>query len=253
VGHEGIPCRVVVATHPAGNKKSRVGVTRSGVVCELYFPNVPQQAFIASDVVGRYLHCGAFEPALADEDREQDPDRWCSHSAWGQECWQLVSHWVWNLRLELGHQLHPDPVRTTEFAPAIPPPPLHTAPPSGYAPLAWACPGKLPTSRAKTLPSSQMGRCVAPPTRSFPRMSSGEKLTGACTSCMEPASAVVVPVRCATSVNGMGVLRRSRASERAPATINCRFSSAGLARLELSGLPESVHPVDAPATHPGRR
>jgi hypothetical protein len=36
-------------------------------------------------------------------------------------------------RCPLGHQLHPDPVRTTEFAPAIPPTPRHTAPPSGYA------------------------------------------------------------------------------------------------------------------------
>ena len=38
-----------------------------------------------------------------------------------------------NLRLELGHQLHPDPVRTTEFAQAFPPVPAYTAPPSGYA------------------------------------------------------------------------------------------------------------------------
>ena len=43
-------------------------------------------------------------------------------------------------RCPLGHQLHPDAVRTTEFAPAIPPPPPtpplppHTAPPAGYAP-----------------------------------------------------------------------------------------------------------------------
>lgn len=48
---------------------------------------------------------------------------------------------VWNLRLELGHQLHPDPVRTTEFAPALPSSSPHTAPVSGYAPphvgLAW--------------------------------------------------------------------------------------------------------------------
>jgi hypothetical protein len=121
VGSEGVPCRVVVATHPAGNKKSPVGVTRAGVVYELFFTNLPQPGFTASDVVEAYLHRGAFEPALSDEDREQDPDRWCSHSAWGQECWQLVSQWVWNLRLELGHQLHPDPVRTTEFAPALPP------------------------------------------------------------------------------------------------------------------------------------
>ncbi len=65
-----------------------------------------------------YLHRGAFEPALADEDQEIDPDRWCSHSAWGQGVWQIVAQWIWNVRLELGHQLHPDPIRTTEFAPA---------------------------------------------------------------------------------------------------------------------------------------
>lgn len=141
VGSEGVPCRVVVATHPEGRKKSPIGVTRAGVVYELFFTNLPQRAFTASDVVELYLHRGAFEPTLADEDREQDPDRWCSHSAWGQECWQVVSQWVWNLRLELGHQLHPDPGRTTEFAPALPPPSPHTAPASGYAPphvgLSW--------------------------------------------------------------------------------------------------------------------
>jgi hypothetical protein len=119
VGSEGGRCRVVVATHPAGKKKSPVGVTRAGVVYELFFTTLPQQAFTASDVVEVYLHRGAFEPALSDEDREQDPDRWCSHSAWGQECWQLVSQWVWNLRLELGHHLLTSPVRTTEFAPAV--------------------------------------------------------------------------------------------------------------------------------------
>jgi hypothetical protein len=96
VGSEGVLCRVVVATHPAGNQKSPVGVTRSGVVYELFFTNLPQQAFTAADLVEVYLHRGAFEPALSDEDTEQDPDRWCSHSAWGQECWQVVSQWVWN-------------------------------------------------------------------------------------------------------------------------------------------------------------
>jgi len=65
--------------------------------------NLPQQAFTTSDVVELYLHRGAFEPTLADDDNGQDPDRWCSHSAWGQECWQVVTQWAWNLRLELGH------------------------------------------------------------------------------------------------------------------------------------------------------
>ena len=142
VGAEGVLCRVVVATHPAGNKKSPVGVTRAGVVYELFFTTLPQHGFTASDVVELYLHRGAFEPALADEDAEQDPDRWCSHSAWGQECWQVVSQWVWNLRLELGHQLHPDPVRTTEFASALPPPAPHADPASGYAPPQVGLPWK---------------------------------------------------------------------------------------------------------------
>ncbi|GAC1377489.1 MAG: hypothetical protein NVSMB44_46820 [Ktedonobacteraceae bacterium] len=134
VGPDGLLYRVVVATHPAGKKKSPVGVTRAGVVYELFFTNLPQQAFTPADVVELYLHRGAFEPALSDEDQEIDPDRWCSHSAWGQEAWQCVAQWVWNLRLELGHHLHADPVRTTEFAPALPPPPPHAAPTSGYAP-----------------------------------------------------------------------------------------------------------------------
>jgi hypothetical protein len=142
VGPEGVHCRVVVATHPAGNKKSQVGVTRSGVVYELFFTALPQQAFTACDVVELYLHRGAFEPALADEDVEQDPDRWCSHAAWGQECWQIVSQWVWNLRLELGHQLEPSSMRTTEFAPAIAPLKEQAAdspaPAPGYGPPAPA-------------------------------------------------------------------------------------------------------------------
>jgi hypothetical protein len=78
------PCRVVIATHPASARKSRVGVTRDGVVYELFLTNLPQHGFTASDVVALSLHRGAFENALADEDQEQDPDRWCSHSASGK-------------------------------------------------------------------------------------------------------------------------------------------------------------------------
>ena len=145
VGPDGVSCRVVVATHPVGEKKSPVGVTRAGVVSELFFSRLPQQAFTASDVVALYLHRGAFETTLADEDQEQDPDRWVSHTATGQEVWQLISQWVWNLRLELGHQLHPDPVRTTEFASALPSAhqetPTH-APVQGYGKASVALPWK---------------------------------------------------------------------------------------------------------------
>jgi hypothetical protein len=142
IGPSGVCCRVVVATHPVGKTKSRVGVERDGVVYELFFTQLPQGAFTAADVVALYLHRGAFENALSDEDLEQDPDRWCSHAPLGQECWQILSQWVWNLRLELGHQLEPTPVRTTEFAPALAPAQDAVAPASGYTSAEVALPFK---------------------------------------------------------------------------------------------------------------
>ncbi len=171
VGPDGVSCRVVVATHPAGEKKSRIGVTRAGVVYELFFSRLPQQAFTASDVVALYLHRGAFENALADEDQEQEPDRWCSHTAHGQEAWQIVSQWVWNLRLELGHQLHPDPVRTTEFAPAFPSvqdqAPDSPSPPQGYEPAEVALPWKAGRFSGQDFPLQPDGTLRCPASQSL--------------------------------------------------------------------------------------
>ncbi len=70
--------RIIVATHPAPTKKKKkrqVGLIRNGVVYELFLTKLPQNAFTASDVVSLYLHRGAFETALEDEDQEQEPDR----------------------------------------------------------------------------------------------------------------------------------------------------------------------------------
>jgi hypothetical protein len=116
------------------------------------------------------LHRGAFEPQLSDEDTEQDPDRWCSHSAWGQECWQLVAQWVWNLRLELGHQLKPTPLRVTEFAPAISEHreqtaarPSSLAPAAGYGPPTTATTWKTGRFSGQDFPLQPDGtlRCPA--------------------------------------------------------------------------------------------
>jgi len=109
----GTACRVVVAAHPATTTKSSVGKTLDGRVYELFFTSLPQDGFLAADVLDVYFGRGGFESVLADEDREQDPDRWCSHTSAGQEFWQILSQWVWNLRIELGHQLHPTAMRTT--------------------------------------------------------------------------------------------------------------------------------------------
>src|SRR3989442_6215529 len=77
--------------------------------------------------------------------QEQDPDRWVSHTANGQEAWQIVSQWLWNLRLELGHVLEPTEMRTTEFAPALLPAHKETpaqAPVQGYGSAEVALPWK---------------------------------------------------------------------------------------------------------------
>ena len=116
----GEACRVIVATHPASSRPVTVGVSREGIIYELFLTTLPVSGFSASDVVTLYQHRGAFETTLADEDLEQDPDRWCSHTHWGQEFWQILSQWMWNLRLLLGEHLAPAEVRTTELAPPLP-------------------------------------------------------------------------------------------------------------------------------------
>jgi len=80
----GTRSRVIVATHPATATASPIGTTRDEVVYELFFTILPQGAFTPTDIVALYLHRGAFETVLCDEDKEQDPDRWCSHTPCGK-------------------------------------------------------------------------------------------------------------------------------------------------------------------------
>lgn len=145
----GSPVRVIVAAHPVSSSEARGGTTRGESVYELFYTALPVGAFTAADVVALSLHRGAFETVLADEDQEQDPDRWCSHTPCGQEFWQILSQWVWNVRLQLGHELHPLPLRTTEFAaahlpqtePVVEPLPLCQPHPAlEYGPPHWARP-----------------------------------------------------------------------------------------------------------------
>jgi len=116
------PCvHLVIATHPATQDPPKIGKERNGLVYELFVSTVPAPALAAHDLLDLYLHRGSFETVLADEDLEQDPDRWCSHTSCGQEFWQILSQWVWNLRLEFGQNCSPTPLRTTAFASASQP------------------------------------------------------------------------------------------------------------------------------------
>jgi hypothetical protein len=91
-------------------------------------------------VLALYLHRGSFETVLADEDREQDPDRWCSHTPCGQEFCQILHQWLWNRRLAFGQQLTPSAMRLTEFAPPLVAPVVEVAPVVDMAPVVEATP-----------------------------------------------------------------------------------------------------------------
>lgn len=78
---------------------------------------------------------------LADEDIEEDPDRWCSYTECGQELWQVACQWVWKLRLTLGKTMQGDEVREIEWAPPKEAPPflvIEESAPEEYGPWQWA-------------------------------------------------------------------------------------------------------------------
>ena len=164
--------RLVVATHGTTSSPLKVGVERDGTVYELFVSTLASPAFTCADVLDLYLHRGSFETVLADEDVEQDADRWYSHTPCGQEFCQILAQWVWNLRLELGQKLSPSQLRTTEFAPAVvfePTPAVEPAcsekqtPQVQYASPQWARPsftGGFPGS-AFTLQADGTLRCPA--------------------------------------------------------------------------------------------
>jgi hypothetical protein len=94
-----------------------VGKRIDAWVYELFMTTLDIDWFLVEDVLDLYHGRGAFEAVLADEDYEGDPDRWCSHTECGQELWQIICHWVWNLRLSLGQTLQSSTRRELEWAP----------------------------------------------------------------------------------------------------------------------------------------
>jgi hypothetical protein len=108
--------RMLLAARMATASPPSIGTVHNGMVYEQFFTTVPPHAFTPADVLDLYLHRGSFETVLADEEQEQDPDRWVSHTPCGQEFWQILSQWVWNLRLEFGQHVSASPMRLTELA-----------------------------------------------------------------------------------------------------------------------------------------
>jgi hypothetical protein len=111
--------RVILTRYlaPVSKKKPAVGKRIGPWVYEIYLTVLPEDGFAPGDIQDLYYGRGAFESMLAEEDIEEEADRWCSHCAPGQECWQIVCQWVWNLRLTLGKKMQQAPLRDIEWAP----------------------------------------------------------------------------------------------------------------------------------------
>ena len=117
---EGLPqVRVIVARHaaPPPGKKVRVDKRVGEWVYELFITTLPVEGFLVEDALDLYHGRGAFEAVLADEEVEEDPDRWCSYTERGQELWQIACQWVWNLRLALGKRMQAEALHELEWAP----------------------------------------------------------------------------------------------------------------------------------------
>jgi hypothetical protein len=158
--------RMLLATHSAGSSRPPVGKVREGTVYEQFFTTLPSSAFTPADVLDLYLHRGSFETVLADEDEEQAADRWVSRTQWGQEFWQIINQWMWNLRLELGQQVQATTMRVTDLAYSLvldppTPPPDDDPPPDGTPPP--VPPGAVPLS-AEIAPVNPAAAPAAPET-----------------------------------------------------------------------------------------
>lgn len=131
----------------------------------------------------------------------------------------MISQWTWNLRLELGHQLHPDPVRTvsrllqpchhrTSKPPRLQPMSrLHRDMPHRPPPP----PGRRIASLAQTFLFSPMARCGAQQGTCWSPMSDVEKRMAVYGSSIPPAFATAARVCYVNSANGMATRPKSRA------------------------------------------
>lgn len=219
--------RLLIATHPATGDPPTVGKARDGQVYELFISTLLSPAVTATDLLDLYLHRGSFETTLADEDREQDPDRWCSHTPWGQEFWQILCQWVWNLRLEFGQHCSPVSLRTTVFAEACAPLPAkepadHNPPPTQADPcpsthrwwdmiFLWKERSPMAHHNGHNPPlpvvfpappffRSPMGRCFAQPEKSSRWPHADRNGRGPCEWTTLPSCMIASAVLCGNSV-----------------------------------------------------
>jgi hypothetical protein len=149
-----VTTRVVVTRSPVPTKRSpAVGKRQGAHMLEIFVTDRTAPGWSAQDVLSLYFARGGFEQTLSEEDKELELDRWCSGHPLGQECWQLLGQWVWNLRLRLGVAAVDPGVRRTLWAPAVVP--RQQAPQTQRPAPASVPPQSAPTPPASTAPPPQ--------------------------------------------------------------------------------------------------
>ena len=80
------PVRVIVTRYlaPSPDSTVKVGKRVGEWIYELFITTRDADGFLCEDVVNLYHGRGAFETIFAEEDLEDDPDRWCSYTECGK-------------------------------------------------------------------------------------------------------------------------------------------------------------------------
>jgi len=90
---------VITRRRAALGERPSVGKRIGEWVYEMFATDRGPAVWDAAQVCALYHERGAFERVLGEEDREAPTDRWASYAADGQEFWQILCQWVWNLRV----------------------------------------------------------------------------------------------------------------------------------------------------------
>ena len=209
LGPQGMRCRLVVATHPASERKSRVGVTRKASRLRTLLDQLTSGRFYR-----RRYRRALFASRRGRSMPEPPRTRSKTPTAGGVMPLAARSAGKSSLNgcgtrlLELGHQLHPDPVRTTEVAPAhlceLEEEASSPSPSQGYGPAEVALRRtRWPLLGTRLCSPAGWHAALWEQGSRLWRTSGAQKPTGACAWSLRPASAAVAPVLCGSSVNGM--------------------------------------------------
>lgn len=99
------PTRLIIARRPADSEsEASIGKRVGEWIYEMIATDRPAAQWDAAQVFALYLERGAFERTLGEEDREMPTDRWVTYQEHGEEMWQILCQWIWNLRLRRGVQ-----------------------------------------------------------------------------------------------------------------------------------------------------